>query len=121
MTNDKILIVLLADASTHENEGRALHALLFAKQAMEAGSEVKLIFDGGGVEWAAQLPDHEKMGDLYAELEAAGVIAGACQFCSGAFGVEDELHALEADLLDDADGHPNVGEYVAEGWTPLTL
>lgn len=121
MSNDKILIILLADASSHENKGRALHALLFAKQAMEAGSDVRLIFDGGGVEWAAQLPEHEDMGDLYQELEEVGVISGACKFCSGAFGVEDELMALDADLLDGADGHPDVGKRVAEGWTPITL
>jgi hypothetical protein len=119
--NDKILIILMADASTHENEGRALHALLFAQQAMEAGSEVELVFDGGGVEWAAKLPEHEEMGEMYQELEEAGVISGACKFCSGAFGVEDELMALDADLLAEADGHPNVGKRVADGWTPITL
>lgn len=121
MINDKILIVLMASASTHENEGRALHALLFAHQALEAGSDVKLIFDGGGVEWAAKLPGHEKMGDMYQQLEAAGVISGACEFCSGAFGVEDELEAVGPELLAEADGHPDVGRRVAEGWTPITL
>ncbi|MEX2515149.1 MAG: DsrE family protein [Candidatus Paceibacterota bacterium] len=119
--NDKILIVLMADTSTHENQGRALHALLFAKQAHEAGSDVKLIFDGGGVEWAKQLPEHEKLSDLYQELKEEDIIGGACEFCSGAFGVKDELELADANLLDEADGHPNIGKRVANGWTPIIL
>lgn len=121
MKNDKILVVLMADASSHESKGRALHALLFAKQAMEAGAEVELIFDGGGVEWAKKLPDHDEMGDLYAELESADVIAGSCDYCSNAFGVKGELEAAEMNMLAEADGHPNIGKRVAEGWTPITL
>lgn len=121
MTNDKILVVLMADTSTHENKGRALHALLFAKQAMEADAEVELIFDGGGVEWAKELPGHDEMGDLYQELQQAGVVAGSCEFCSNAFGVTGELEAAEMNLLAEADGHPNIGKRVADGWTPITL
>jgi len=121
MKNDKILIILMADTSTHENQGRALHALLFAKQALEAGAEVEIIFDGGGVEWAKELPDHDEMGDMYHELQEAGVIAGSCEFCSNAFGVTGELEAAEMSMLDEADGHPNIGKRVADGWTPLTL
>lgn len=119
--NDKILIVLMADASTHENEGRALHALLFAKQAKAAGAEVEFIFDGGGVEWAQKFPTHEHFKPLYDELRQDGIIKGVCHFCSTAFEVKNELDALGATYLDEVDGHPNIGKRVKEGWTPIVL
>ncbi len=71
MEKKKILVVLLADASTHENMARALHALLYAKQAHEKGADTELIFDGGGVEWAAALGKKEhRLHALYDELWA---------------------------------------------------
>lgn len=117
----KLLIVLLADKSTHENMGRALHALLYAKQAKEAGLEVELIFDGGGVEWAADFPKNDHFKDIYLELLNEGVIKGVCSFCSEAFKVKDELEKLGANFINEDNGHPNIGKRVADSWQVLTL
>ena len=116
-----VTIVLLADTSTHENEGRALHALLYAKQCHNAGLDTELIFDGGGVEWAAAFPSHEHFKAMYEELVTAGVIAGVCTFCAGAFGVADELAASKAVMLDEDAGHPDIGKKIAAGRTVITL
>ena len=116
-----LTIVLLADKSTHENMGRALHALLYAKQAHAAGVDVELIFDGGGVEWAAEFPVHEHFKDTYQELLAAGVVSGVCTFCAGAFGVTDDLKAQNATFLADTDGHPDIGAKIAAGRSVITL
>lgn len=116
-----LTIVLLADKSTHENMGRALHALLYAKQALAAGLEVELIFDGGGVEWAADFPHNEHFKAHYEELRAAGVIAGVCTFCAGAFKVTDELKQLDATFIKEDNGHPNIGAKIAAGRTVITL
>lgn len=117
----KVLIVLLADKSTHENMGRALHALLYAKQAVDAGSAAEIIFDGGGTEWAADFPKNEHFKKLYEELLAAGVIKGVCTFCSKAFNVEEELQHAQMTFLDEDGGHPNISKRVLEGWIPLIL
>ena len=117
----KILIVLLADASTHENAGRALHALLYAKQVRAQGLEVELIFDGGGVEWAATFPQNEHYKKMYEELLQNGVVKGVCSFCSAAFKVEDELKALNATFLNESNGHPDIGARIADGWEALIL
>jgi len=111
----------MADASSHENQGRALHALLFAQQAHQAGSEVELIFDGGGVEWAKKFPEDDNFKPIHDELIEKGVIKGVCAFCSGAFEVKDELATLNANLMDEHNGHPNIGERIANGWTPVIL
>lgn len=109
----KLTIVLLADASTHENEGRALHALLYALQADRAGMDVKLIFDGGGVEWAKDLADgNHKMHQHYKRLREKDMISGVCQFCAGAFEVNEKIKELT--FLDEDNGHPDIGARMAE-------
>lgn len=119
---NKIIIVLLADKSTHENMGRALHALLYAKQAKAKGAEVELIFDGGGVEWPVEMSKKENhLNDLYATLLNGGVIKGVCAFCANAFKVGNELKAIGANFLDDGGGHPDVGGRAARDWRILII
>jgi len=118
----KLLVVLLADRSSHENAGRATHALLYAKQANEAKLTSKLIFDGGGTEWALEMTKElSHYHSLYKKLTEKGVILGVCRFCSKAFGIEDELKKVDASFIDEDQGHPNIGRYIAEGWQVITL
>lgn len=117
----KILIILLADKSTHENMGRALHALLYAKQAKAKGLEVELIFDGGGTEWAVEFPKSEHLKTIYQELLDTGVIKGVCTFCAEAFHVTDELKSLGANFISEDNGHPDIGARIADGWEPLII
>ena len=119
--NKKILIILLADKSTHENMGRALHALLYAKQIKAKGLEVELIFDGGGTEWAAEFPKNEHFKELHRELLEGGVIKGVCSFCAGAFHVADELKALGANFMNEDNGHPDIGARIADGWKVIII
>lgn len=122
-TTKKLLFVLLADKTTHENMGRALHALLYAKQAKEGGiEEVEIIFDGGGTEWPAEMSKKEShFNALYEELLNRGVIKGVCSFCASAFKVEDELKAIGANFIGEDNGHPNIGSRIAGGWEVLVI
>lgn len=112
---DKLTIVLLADASSHENLGRVLHAMMYARQAKEEGMDVEVIFDGGGVEWPTELAveDH-KLHEMYSNLKEEGVIEGVCEFCSDAFDVTDELEQSGETFLDEDQGHPNIGKKIAQ-------
>lgn len=118
----KVLLVLLADKSTHENIGRALHALLYAKQAKASGLEAEIIFDGGGTEWPVEM---SKKGNhfnaLYTELLSQGVIKGVCSFCAEAFKVKDELAQLGSTFISEDNGHPNIGKRIADGWEALVI
>ena len=88
----KLLIILLAGKEGHENLGRALHALLYAKQARDAGIETKVIFDGAGTEWALEMASEgNRLHALYAQLLEEEIILGVCQYCAKAFHVADEL------------------------------
>lgn len=118
----KILIVLLADKWSHENMGRASHALLYAKQSLEAGLEVKLIFDGGGTEWAVEMTkETNHFYNLYKELTEKGVVFSVCKFCAKAFKVGEELKSIEASFNDEGPDHPNIGKYLASDWDVIIL
>jgi hypothetical protein len=57
-------------------------------EAAEADDDVELIFDGAGVSWIPELadPDH-KLHKMFESVKDH--IAGACEFCAGAFEVKD--------------------------------
>lgn len=118
----KILIVLLADKWSHENMGRASHALLYAKQSLESGLKVKLIFDGGGTEWAVEMTKETNyFNNLYKELTEKGVVFSVCESCAKAFKVEQDLKAIKDPFNEEDQGHPDIGKYLASGWDVITL
>ena len=119
--SSRLVVVLLADTEGHENMGRALHALLYARQAHDEGMDVELIFDGGGVEWAQRMPTDEHFKELYEDLVDRGVISAVCEFCAGAFDVKEELEAGHAPLHGEDNGHPNIGKRAAAGARIVTL
>lgn len=111
----KATLVLLADTSSKENTGRLLHTLLYAQQMLKKGLDVEIIFDGGGSEWPKELADESHdLHDKYRKLLEAGVIRGVCSFCAEAFNVKDYLKNGDITLLDEHEGHPDIGRRIAE-------
>jgi len=95
----KITVILLADTDRSEGMGRMANALTTAKEAKEAGDEIRVILDGAGTKWGVELADeshkyHRLLHDLKAET-------GACAYCSRAYGVKDELEAAGIALMDE--------------------
>ncbi len=100
--------------------GRIANALTSAKEFKEAGEEVTVIFDGAGTRWVSQLsdPDHRLNGD-YEEIK--DTIAGACDYCAGAFGVKDEIEKTDVTLLEEYAGHPSLQRLVSQGYQVITF
>ena len=119
----KIAIILHAEPGTHDAMGRAAHALLYAKDLIEAGIEVKLIFDGGGTRWVTELSKGDnQLYALYKSVEEAGVISGVCQFCIGAFGGNvEEVKKLGLHVAGEYMGHPSLSALIREGYQIITL
>lgn len=116
----KIAIVLLADTETHGDLGRAVNALEVAKEFQEAGDEVAIVFDGAGTKWVPALDDpNHKAHPLWNAVK--GSVAGACAYCSGAFGAKRGVEAAGVTLLDDFDQHPSLRGYAERGYTILTF
>lgn len=122
----KMAIILQAGTETHEGLARALHSLLYSKELREHGADVRLVFDGAGTGWLAEFhkaatPQAKGLGKLFDELKQEGVTYEVCDYCSGAFGVRDELsaygEALSAQYLD----HPSIAGLVEDGYQLLVL
>ncbi|MDQ3719663.1 MAG: hypothetical protein M3350_02605 [Actinomycetota bacterium] len=113
-------IVVLADGESPESLGRVVNALLVAREHMDAGDGVTTVFDGAGTKAAASFADasHD-----YHEIFAAvqGTVAGACDYCAGAFGVKDEVEKLGITLLDEYRGHPSVKKLIDQGYEIVTF
>jgi hypothetical protein len=116
----KIAVVVLADIETHGDKGRVANALELAKEAKQAGSEVKIIFDGAGTRWVPLLHNEDsKLSVVYREV--SDTVHGACAFCAAAFGVKDEVKATGVRLLGEFEGHPSLHTLIVDGYTVVTF
>lgn len=117
----KVAIVVLADTETHGDMGRVTNALVAAKEFREAGDDVKLIFDGAGTKWIAELSKPEHHDHELFEAAREKKHTGACSFCAGAFGAKDSVMACDVPLLDEYEGHPSFRKLIMEGYQIITF
>lgn len=116
----KISVILLADVETHGDMGRAANALALVKEAKEAGDDVELVFDGAGVQWVRELSKADnKLRGQFEKIKDK--VAGACEFCAGAFGVRDEVRAAGVRYLSEFEGHPSLRTRIADGYAIVTF
>ena len=115
----KFAIVIQAGES---DPARALHGLLYAKELHQGGHEAKVVFDGAGTTWIAKMEDPAyDYAEVYRQVKEAGLISGACQYCSVAFGQEKAVETAGMTLLGEADGHPSLLSLVDEGYQVLVM
>lgn len=113
-------MLVLAGTDTKADLGRVVNALQIARELHEAGDEVSVIFDGAGTRWVPTLSDDvHKYHRLYEQTK--DVIAGACSYCAGAFGVKDAIEKTDVELLDEFEGHPSVRKLISNGYQILTF
>ncbi len=118
---NKVAILVFAELdASHEAEARVVNALQIVQEFQDAGDDVKLLFDGGGVASVAAIaqPDH-KLHQVYQRVQAN--ITGACAYCAKAFGVREQLQETDVPLLDDYKQHPSVRTLVTDGYQIITL
>ncbi len=117
---NKVCIVVLAEMDEHSDRARVVNALETAKEFKEAGDEVDLIFDGGGVTSAVALasPEH-RYHRLYATVQDK--VSGVCAFCARAFNVYEQAQTLNIPLLDEYEKHPSLRSRVVNGYQIITF
>ncbi|KKL20535.1 hypothetical protein LCGC14_2454500 [marine sediment metagenome] len=116
----KVGILILADTESHADMGRVSNALIIAKEFIEAGDEVKIIFDGAGSKWVTKLTDTESpLNPLYNAVQDK--VDGVCSYCAAAFGVKESVEALGLELLEEYQGHPSLRKLVADGYQIITF
>lgn len=111
----KVGVLVLADGESHESMGRVTNALMVAKEYKDAGEEVQVIFDGGGTRGALSFADSDHEGNKAFEA-VRDVIAGACEYCAGAFGATEGLNEQGITLLDEYEGHPSLKKLIDDGY-----
>ena len=113
-------IIVLAGTESHADHGRLANALEAAKEFAETdGDNVKLLFDGAGVQWVPELeaPDSD-----YHELyTAVREHAAVCDFCASAFDVAEAVDAAGVTTLAEYDGHPSIRDLVADDYEIITF
>ena len=114
----RVGIVIFEDAA--RDLARAYRGLLTAKEFLDAGDDVVVVYDGSGVDTlaAAAAADHR----LHPLVEGLREITrGACGFCARAHGVEEEITAAGWTLLTDYKGHASIRDLVVEGYLILAF
>jgi hypothetical protein len=109
--------------ATESEIGRALHSLVYTQELQEAGHDVKLIFDGQGVQWIGRFEDEGHMANpLYKAVKKLGVIE-ACEHCAIAFGVKESTEQSNVAFSRDSvkDGHTSISKLIGEGYQIITL
>lgn len=116
----KAAVVILAGTDGHENLGRLVNGLETAREFAETdGDEIELIFDGAGTQWVPELEDEDS--DHHELYRTVREDTSVCDYCSGAFGVEDAVADAGVRVLDDHDGHPSIRSLVDNGYEVITF
>jgi hypothetical protein len=115
----KAAIVILAGTESHTDTGRLVNGLEAAKEFAEGeGDDLELVFDGAGTQWIPELEDEDhEYHDLYA---AVSDDAAACDYCAGAFGVDEAIDDAGVVTIDDNEGHPSIRSLVDEEYEIIT-
>ena len=122
----KTAIVVLSDPQAGEEAlGRAFNALATAHEALQAGDEVEVVFNGAGTRWPEHLtkPAHPANALYNAVRES---VKGASCGCAAVFGATAGVEACGVPLLTDkalpgTPGLANPRRYLADGWSVLVF
>lgn len=109
-------LVVLADTESPGDLGRVVNALVTSKEFREAGDDVRVIFDGAGTKWVAELGRSEhRYNELFQEVK--DTVQGACACCAKTFGVTSEVESQDIALLPrDGSEHPSLHELASAGY-----
>jgi len=117
MTKQAILI--LAGTESMSDLGRTVNGLETAKEFSEAGDDIKVVFDGAATQWIGELEneDHDYH-ELYASVREH---VGVCDYCAGAFQVDEAVNESGLTRLSEYDGHPSIRSLREEGYDVITF
>ena len=116
----KIAIIILSDTNTMEAMGKVSNAFMMASEAVEMGDELKIIFEGTGSKWIAELEkeDH-KLHPLYKGIKEH--ITGVCFYCAQVFGAKSQVEKAGLSLISEYKQHPSLRKLVHDGFEIITF
>lgn len=121
----KYAILMLSADDYPEGRGRMAHAMVTAEGLLSKGHDVKILFQGQGVQWLRtwQQMEHPFAKNYRERFERIRPhIAGACAFCTdGRFKVGEEVRALDVSIRGADGGHDDMGDLIEEGYQLVTF
>lgn len=113
-------IVILAGTESHSDLGRLVNGLEAAREFAETdGDDFELIFDGAGTQWIEEL--EEKAHDYHDLYRSVQDKAAVCDYCAGAFGVDDAVDDADVVRVDENGGHPSIRSLVDDDYAVVTF
>lgn len=121
MTKTAIVVLSEPKAKSDEALGRVFNALAAAYDFKTAGEEVKVLFQGAGTRWPAELQkDNHPANTLYKAIEDK--IEGISCACADVFGAEPAgLDLITGNQVPNTSGLPSLVNLQKEGFNIITF
>lgn len=98
------------------------HALLNGLDMQARGIEVKLVIEGKATALIRDLAEPgAPFGPLYTKTKQAGLIDAVCRACASKMGAVIAVEEQGLPLVDTLNGHPAMTDYLARGYTVITI
>ena len=117
----KAVIVVLAGTESKSDLGRVVNALEAVKEFKQNDDDdVRLVFDGAGVQWIRVLAASDHDYHLLFE-EVRDRVQGICSYCANAFEERDAVEKAGLPFVDEFEGHPSFRGFVKNGYSVITF
>ena len=119
--------LIVRDTTPPQGRGKVAHAITNALALHEAGHEAKIYFEGEGVDWMRLFREREDgftkhYGPRFDAAREAGLIAGACNFCTQVrFKVGEHADALGIPMHGANGEHGDLVALLTQGYVILTF
>ena len=120
-------LLIIRDVEPPQGRGNLAHTLTNALSLNDAGHDVKVFFEGQGVEWLKLFEERDDgftqgYGQRFDQAHQAGLLAGACNFCAAVrFNTSDSAERLGIPLYGDEGEHGSLVSFLEGGWHVLTF
>ena len=119
--------LIVRDIEPPQGRGKVAHTITNALELHAEGHDVKVLFEGQGVEWLALFQKREDKftqhyGPRFDEAHGAGLLGGACNFCTSVrFKVGDSAHHFGVPLYGEEGQHGSLVGFLNDGYQILSF
>lgn len=114
----KVAVVILADIEDEADQARMVNAMGTVQECLEAGDDVRVLFDGAGTQWPLLLQGRaHPMSDVWEKVRDQATV---CSRCASQFDVgEDALRGGAG--FSEGSGHLSIREIMEDGFRVLSF
>lgn len=99
-----------------------VHVLLNALDMHARGWDVRVVVEGQAIKVVPVVAGSgHTMRPLFEKARDAGLFAGACRACAATQRMAEEVEATGLALIGEMGGHPAMGDWIAQGYSVITM